>query len=189
MECPNAYQPELDETGEFWKKVQTTCLQAFSRVRWNSGELHSYSPTCKSHTFQAVLKRALSEEGINLELAELMKRGPEGKHVELYAFSIDTALKYQLTMEESDFLKKLHLEDFITLVSWGVLHTQLVTEAIAAYEPDTLRTTVKGESVPIISKNWRRQFQHVFHLTRKEPQSVTTKWQLADLFPTLKENP
>ena len=188
MECPNTYQPKLDESGEFWKKVQTTCLQAFSSVRWNPGESHWYSPTCKSHTFQAILRRALSKEGSNLELTAVMKRRSEVEQVGLYAFSIDTALKYQLTPGERDFLRKLHLEDFITSVPWGVLHTQLVTEAIAALEPDTWVTTVKGESVPLIAENWREQFQHDFHLTLKEAQPVTTKWQLTDLFPTLKEN-
>lgn len=75
---------------------------------------------------------------------------------------------YQLTPEERGFLKALHLEDFITLVSWRVLHPKLVTKAIAPLDPRTLTTTVKGESVPLISKKWRKQFQHVFHLTLKE---------------------
>lgn len=36
MEFPHAYQPELDETGKFWKGVQTAYLQAFSKVHWNT---------------------------------------------------------------------------------------------------------------------------------------------------------
>ena len=59
---------QLNASGEFWNKVQTTCVQTISSVRWNSGESHWYFPTCKSHTFQAVLRHALSEEGSNLKL-------------------------------------------------------------------------------------------------------------------------
>lgn len=84
-----------------------------------------------------------------------MKRGPEVEHVGLYAFNIDTTLRYQRTTKERDFLKKLHLEDFSLL---GVLHTQLVIEAITALEPNILITPVKGDSVPLIAKNCTKQF-------------------------------
>lgn len=189
MECPNVYQPKLDANGRFWKGVQLTCLQAFSQVHWHSGKSQWYSPTCKLHTFQAVLREALSrEEGI-LELTDTMKRGPEDRQDVLYAFSIDPALKYQLTPGEREFLKKLDLEDFLTSNSWGVLHSPLVTEAIAALEPDTFWTTVKGEKVRLIAEDWREQFKHTFQLTKKEAQPVTRQWKVTELFPTLKENP
>ena len=187
MECPHTYQPQLDETGTFWNKVQAACLHAFSNVHWHSGESHWYFSACKNHTIQAVLRKALSEEAI--ELASTMKRGPEAGQEVLYAFSIDPALKYQLTPGERDFLKKLNLEDFISSNSWGVLHSQLVTEAIAALELDTFLTTVKGEKVQLIAQDWREQFKRTFHLTKKEVQPVTKQWQLTELFPTLKANP
>ena len=122
-------------------------------------------------------------------LADTMKRGPEAGQEVLYAFSIDPALKYQLTPGERDFLKKLNLEDFISSNSWGVLHSQLVTEAIAALDLDTFFTTVKGEKVQLIAPDWREQFKHIFQLTKKEAHPVTRKWELTELFPTLKENP
>ena len=118
-----------------------------------------------------------------------MKRGPEEGQEVLYAFTIDPALKYQLTPGERDFLRKLNLEDFISSNSWGVLHSQLVTEAIAALEPDTFLTTVKGEKVQLIAQDWREQFKHTFQLTKKEAEPVTRKWELTELFPTLKESP
>ena len=159
MECPHTYKPKLDKSGVFWNEVQTACFQKFSKVRWNSGESHWYFLTCKTHTFQAVLRQALSEEESNLELTKIMKRGPTAEQDVLYVFSIDPALKYQLTPGERDFLKKLNLEDFITLNSWGVLHSQLVKETIAALELDTFLTIVKGEKVQLIAQDWREQFQ------------------------------
>ena len=116
-----------------------------------------------------------------------MKRGPEAESSALYVFSIDSALKYQLTPGERDFLKTLNLEDFITSNSWGVLHTPLVTEAIASLEQDTFLATVKGEKIQIIAENWREQFRQTFHLNQREAQPVTKKWQLMELFPTAKE--
>ena len=73
-------------------------------------------------------------------------------------------------------------------VSWGVLHTQLVKEAIVSLEPTTLLTTVKGNSVAIITKKWQKQYQQVFHLQSAELRSVTNEWTLAELFPSLKDN-
>ena len=48
--------------------------------------------------------------------------------------------------------------------------------------------TVKGKNMAIIAKNWRKQFQQVFHLREKEEQPVTKDWTLAKLFPSLKED-
>lgn len=189
MECPNTFQPKLDRKGEFWKAIQTTSLQALTHVRWNPGESHWCFQNCKLHTFQAVFTRALSELKASSEVLDKMKRGPELATPELYAFNTDAAIKYQLTPGEREFLRKLHLEEFVVSNSWGVLHTKLVTEAIASVDPKTWVTTVKGENVPLISKNWRKQFQRVFNLSRKEAMPVTTKWQLTDLFPTVKDNP
>ena len=182
MECPHAYQPELDEDQSFWKGVQTVCLQELSKVHWNPGKLHWHSPTCKFHTFQAALKRAVPEWQRNPTFIESMKRGLETEHTEPYVFSTNADINYKLTLEETKFLKALHLEAFITSVSWGVLHTQLVKEAIASLEPTTLQSTVKGESMAIIAKNWRKQFQQVFHLTSTREQPVTKEWQLEELF-------
>ena len=92
-----------------------------------------------------------------------------------------------LPQKKEMFLKALHLEEFVTSVSWGVLHPQLVKEAIASLEPTTLMTTVKGRKQAIIAKDWRKQFQQVFHLTQKQKQPVTKKWTLAELFPSLEE--
>lgn len=188
MECPHTYQPKLDEDESFWKGVRIACLQELSKVHWNPGELNWHSPTCKFHTFQAALKRAVSEWQKNPTFIESMKRGLEAEHTESYVFSTNADLNYKLTPEESRFLRALHLEDFITSVSWGVLHSPLVKEAIAYLEPTTLSTTVKGESVVIIAKHWRKQFQQVFHLTSKKEQPVTKEWQLEELFPSLKVN-
>ena len=187
MECPHTYHPKLGKKEEFWKEVQRSSLQAFTHVRWNPSESHWYFLACKSHIFQAVLRRALATG--DSEFTRIMKKRPEAEHNVLYAFSIDPALKYQLTPAERDFLKKLNLEDFITSNSWGVLHPQLVTEAIAALEPTTFLTAVKGESVQIIAKNWREQFQQTFHLTQKNPHPVTREWQPTELFPSLKDSP
>ena len=189
MECPHEYQPKLDVNGRFWKGVRLDCLQAFSQVHWHPGKSQWFSSTCKLHAFQSVLRKALSKEEGNLELTEIMKRGPEEGQDVLYAFTIDPALKYQLTPGERDFLKKLNLEDFISSNSWGVLHSQLVTEAIAALEPATFSTTLKGEKVQLIAQDWREQFKHTFQLTKKEAQPVTRKWELTELFPTLRESP
>ena len=171
------------------EEVQMACFHTFSNIHWHAGKSHWYLPTCKSHIFQAVLRGALPQGGNNSELTEIMKRGPEAESATLYVLTTDPALKYQPTLAEKDFLKKLHLEDFITSNSWGVLQPQLVTEAIAALEPTTFLTTVKGESVQIIAKNWREQFQQTFHLTQKKPHPVTREWQPTELFPSLKENP
>ena len=146
MECPNTYHPKLSKREEFWKKVQTACLHTFSSVQWHVGKSHWYFPACKSHVFQAVLRRALAAGEGDSEFTN-MKRGPEAISSALYVFSIDSALKYQLTPGERDFLKTLNLEDFITSNSWGVLHTPLVTEAIASLEQDTFLATVKGEKI------------------------------------------
>ena len=82
-----------------------------------------------------------------------MKKRPEMAPPELYAFSSDAAIKYQLTLGEREFLKKLHLKDFVASILWGTLHSKMVTEAIASLDPKTLVTIVKGKSIPIIAKN------------------------------------
>ena len=105
MEYPHAYQPKLDENGKFWKGVQLACLQAFSKVHWNPGKSYWYFQTCKFHTLQAVLKKAVSEWEKNLELTGSMKTGLEAEHPDLYVFSIDVARNYQLTPEERGFLR------------------------------------------------------------------------------------
>jgi hypothetical protein len=40
----------------------------------------------------------------------------------------------------------------------------------------------------IIAKNWRKQFQQVFHLVLKEERPVNKQWTLVELFPSLKKN-
>ena len=187
MECPHAYQPKLDENGKFWKGVQLACLKTFSQVHWHPGKSQWYFQACKFHTFQAVLRRAVSEWKENPEFVESMKRGLEAENTDLYVFNINADLNYKLTPEERGFLKAIHLEDFVTAVSWGVLHPQLVREAIASFEPTTLMATVKGERRAILSKDWRKQFQQVFHLDLKHKQAVTKKWTLAELFPSVEE--
>ena len=188
MECPREYQPKLDESGKFWKGVQSAYLQAFYQVHWDPSKSHWHSQACKFHIFQAVLKRAVSEWEKSPQLIESMKRGVEAEPTELYVFSTNVDLNYKLTSEETGFLRVLHLEDFITSVSWGVLHPQLVKEAIAFFEPTTLQATVKEKSMAIIAKNRRKQFQQVFHLKSKEEQPITKEWTLAKLFPSLKDN-
>ena len=186
MECPRAYQPQLDESGRFWKGVQTACLQAFSQVHWDTSKSNWHFQACKFHIFQAVLRKAISEWEKNPQFIESMKRGLEADRPELYVFSTNADINYKLSLEETKFLRALHLQDFVTSVPWGVLHTQLVKEAIASFDPTTLQATVKGESLAIIAKNWRKQFQQVFHLRAKEEQPVTKEWTLAKLFPSLK---
>ena len=188
MECPNEYRPKLDENGKFWKGVRIACLQAFSQVHWHPGKSQWYFKACKFHIFQAVLRRAISEWKENPEFIESMKRGLEEEHTGLYVFSTNADLSYKLTPEERGFLRALHLEDFITSVSWGVLHPQLVKEALSSLEPATLTATVKEDSIILIAKNWRNQFQQVFHLKPKKEQPVTKLWQLAELFPSFKED-
>ena len=173
MECPHSFQPKLDKLAQFWKEVQRSSLHTFAHVRWNPSECHWYSPACKSHIFQAVLRRALATGEGDSEFIELMKRGPEAESATLYAFSIDPALEYRLTPGETEFLRKLNLEEFITSNAWGVLHTQLATEAIVSLDPNTFWTTVKEEKIQIIAKEWREQFQTTFHLAKKEPHPVT----------------
>ena len=187
MECPNEYQPKLDESSRFWKGVRLDCLQAFSQVHWHPGKSQWYFQTCKLHTFQAVLRRAVSEGKESPDFLESMKRSLEADNAELYVFSTNAEINYKLTPEERGFLNALHLEEFVISVSWGVLHPQLVKEAIASLEPTTLMATVKGEHRAILSKDWRKQFQQVFHLDRKHKQPVTKKWTLAELFPSLEE--
>ena len=187
MDCPHAYQPRLDETGQFWKGVQAACFQAFSKVHWNLGKSQWYSQTCKFHLFQTLLKSAVSEWEKNPEFLTSMKRGLKTEHTELYVFSTNADLNYKLTPEERGFLRAIHLEDFVTAVSWGVLHPQLVKETIVSFEPTTLMTTVKGESMTIIAKNWRKQFEQVFFLTPRKEQPVTKTWTLAELFPSVEE--
>ena len=188
MECPHAYQPKLDENAKFWKGVQIACLQAFSQVHWTPGKNQWHSQTCKFHNFQAVLRSAVSEWEKQPEFIGDMKRVLEEEHTGLYVFSTNADLSYKLTPEERGFLRALHLEDFVTSVSWGVLHSPLVKEAIASLDTTTLSATVKGEKMVIITKNWRKQFQQVFHLTSKKEQPVTKEWQLDELFPSLKAN-
>jgi hypothetical protein len=187
MECPNTYHPKLSKREEFWKKVQEACLQTFSSIQWQAGKSHWYFPVCKSHIFQAVLRKALATGEGDSEFIELMKRGQEAESAALYAFSIDPALGYRLTSGETEFLRKLNLEEFITSNAWGVLHTQLATEAIASLDPHTFWTTVNEKKIQIIAKEWREQFQNTFHLTKKEPHPVAQTWQLTELFPSLKE--
>ena len=61
-------------------------------------------------------------------------------------------------------------------------------EALSSLEPATLTATVKEDSIILIAKNWRKQFQQVFHLKPKKEQPVTKLWQLAELFPSFKED-
>lgn len=135
-----------------------------------------------------MFRGALAELSVGSEFSNKMKRGPEVAPPELYAFSTDTAIKYQLVPEEREFLKKLHLEDFVASVQWGVLHSKLVTEAMASLEPKTWITTMKGNNIPLIATNWREQYEQVFHLSVKKANQVTTKWQLHELFPKLQED-
>lgn len=188
MEHPNTFRPKLDERAEFWKAIYTTSLQAFTQARWNPGESYWCVQKCKLHILQAIFRRALADFKASAEFPDIMKRGPEMVPSELYAFTTDAALKYQLTTGERDFLRKIQLEDFVAANSWGVLHAGLVTDAIASMDPETWETTVKGEPMALLSKNWRKQFQRVFHLTRKEATQVTPKWQIADFFPIIKDN-
>ena len=134
-----------------------------------------------------VFRGTLAELNANAKLPGIIKRRPEVTNLELYASNMDVALKYQLTPGERQFLKKLNLEDFVASNPWGVLHSALVIEAIALVYPKTWVTTIKGEVVALLSKKWRKQFQRVFHLTRKEATSVTKVWQLVDLFPKVKD--
>ena len=188
MECPHTYHPKLDESGKFWKGMQTACLQAFSQAHWNSGESHWYSQACKFHTFQTILRRAVSEWGRDPEFIGSMKRGLEEEHTGLYVFSTNADLGYKLTPEERGFLRELHLEEFVTSVSWGVLHSPLVKEAIASLDTTALSATVKGEKLVLITKNWRKQFKQIFHLTSKKEQAAAKEWQLDELFPSVKVN-
>ena len=87
-----------------------------------------------------------------------MKTRLEMTPLELYALSMDVAIKYQVTPIYREFMKKFHLKDFVVLVSWRVVHSILVREAIAFLDPKTWITTVKGENIPIIAKNLRKQF-------------------------------
>jgi hypothetical protein len=103
-------------------------------------------------------------------------------------FSTNADLNYKLIPEERGILRLLHLEDFISSVPWGVLHPQLVKETIASLEPTTWSTTVKGESIIIVAKNWRTQFQEVFHLTSRKEQTVNKEWQVEEMFPSSKGN-
>ena len=187
MEDTRIFRPKLDQEGEFWRAIHTISFQTLAKVQWNSSESHWNIQSCKFHTLQAVFRGALAELNASVELPDLMKRGPEATNPELYAFNTDVALKYQLTPGERQFLRKLNLEEFVASNPWGVLHSALVTEAIASVDPKTWVTTVKGEAVALLSKNWRKQFQRVFHLARKEATSVTKVWQLVDLFPKIKD--
>ena len=108
-----------------------------------------------------------------------MKWGLEAEHTKLYVFSTNFDLIYKHTLKETKFLKALHLEDFITSVSWGVLHPRLVKEAFFYFEPTILTASVKGMSMAIIARNWPKKFQQVFHLHPKEKRPVTKEWTLA----------
>lgn len=99
---PHAYQPKLDENGKFWRGVSVACLQATSKVHWNSGMSHWYFQICKFHTFQAVFKSAISEWEKNHEIIETMKRGLEAKHTNLYVFSIDVVPSTNLPRKRGD---------------------------------------------------------------------------------------
>lgn len=185
MECPNEFKPELDKKGEFWKRVHAAFLQTFSAIRWNPCKSNCSTQSCKFHAFQAILRGTLADEN-NLRASEEMKRGL-AEAPELYVFGIDATFKYQLTPEETKFLKRLHLEEFVTEISWGLLHSQLATEAILALDTHTMHTTMKGRSIPLIAEGRREQFNEVFYLTLKQISPVEDAWIMVDLFPSVKE--
>ena len=115
-----------------------------------------------------------------------MKRKQEEAQLERYIFVVDAVLKHhQFSLEEVKFFKQVNLDGFVTRVTWGVLHEELVREAVEHLQAQSLLTTVQDHTFPLLAPKWRDQMQDVFQLSSRKGSS-TKQWELSELFPSLK---
>ena len=99
---------------------------------------------------------------------------------------MDTLLKHhQFSLEEVKFLKNVNLDGFVTRVTWGVLHEELVREAGENLQVQFMLTTVQEHTFPLLAPKWRDHMQDVFEITSHKGSS-NKQWELSDLFPSLK---
>ena len=186
MESIYEVKPQLDEQGRFWKELQYTCLQAFTSVCWSKSNSLWYPKSCKFHVYQGILCKAVRtiEES---SFVNEMKRKHADAQPARYIFVVDAVLRHhEFTLEEAKFLKQVNFDGFVNKVTWKVLHEALVREAIANLNTTDMTTTVQGKTFPLLAAQWKDQLRDIFEFTTRKATS-TKKWELTELFPSLKE--
>ena len=180
---------QLSARNEALRLISSGALKYFASIKFSTEDSELHPPTCKQHIwqqilFQAVLQAAkLSQDYPTLKLMHGLLPCPP---METVIFHMDAAYRgIQFGKEELTFLRKLRLEQFLCHVPWGVVHPIRATEAIDTLQEDTLQVTLKGETLPLFSENWRKLFLKVFHLSPKDPTQGET-WELHELFPSLR---
>ena len=174
---------------KLWSLVETGALKALTKVRFSTEDKELYPPLCKQHIWQQALTQAVTQA------AKLLKDFPSLKlmhgllpytPMDPFTFHMDAAYKStQFGKEELSFLRKLRLEQFLCNVPWGVVHQEQAIEAINTLQEKTLKVTLKGETLPFFSEDWRKLMLNVFKLSPKE-ESEGEALQLHELFPSLK---
>ena len=180
---------QLSPQQETWSLIESGALKALATIRFSTEDRELYPPLCKQHIWQQVLVQAITQA------AKLLKDFPSFKlmhglvpytPMDSFSFNVDAAYRStQFSKDELTFLRKLRLEHFLCDVPWGVLHTVRAAEAINTLQESTLQVTLKGETLPLFSENWRELFLKIFRLTPKG-EGEGEEWQLHDLFPSLK---
>ena len=174
---------------EALRLIGSGALKALASIKFSTEDSKLHPPTCKQHIWQQVLVQAI------IQAAQLLQDYPTLKlthgllpcpPMEALTFHMDAAYRStQFGKEELTFLRKLRLEQFLCQVPWGVVHPVRAMEAINSLQENTLQVTLKGETLPLFSENWRALFLKIFHLSPKGHSQGET-WELHELFPSLK---
>ena len=180
---------QLSQREEALGLIESGALKALATIKFSSADRELHPPTCKRHVWQQVLLQAITKAAKLLQgypTLKLMHGLISYTPMEALTFHMDAAFKTtQFNKEELAFLRQLRLEHFLCSVPWGVVHPAKAVEVINTLQERTLKVTLKGETLPLFSDDWRELFLKVFHLSPKEESQEET-WQLHELFPSLK---
>lgn len=180
---------QLSERNEALKQISSGALKFFAFLKFSTEDSELHPPTCKQHIWQQIMFQAVKQAAKlshNYPTLRLMHGLVSYTPMEIVSFHMDAAYKStQFSKEELTFLRKLRLEHFLCDVPWGIVHAVRAVEAVNTLDEDTLQVTLKGEVLPLFSKNWRDLFLKIFHLASKD-QGENGNWELHDLFPSLK---
>ena len=171
-----------------WHHIERVSLQALATIKFSTENTELYPPLCKQHIWQKILVKAViksAEIPKTVSTISLMHGELSYTPMDSFTLGVDAAFRStQFNQEELTFLRQIRLEQFLCDVPWGVLHASMAAEAITTTQEDTLQVTIKGEQVPIFSKNWRSLFLKKFKLAIKK-EGGGEKWKLQELFPSL----
>ena len=177
------------ERSQVLELIQSGALKALATIKFSTADRELHPPICKQHVWQQVLIQSVKQAAklfTKYPTFQLMHGLLSYTPMEALTFHMDAAYRNtQFNKEELTFLRKLRLEQFLCQVPWGVVHPVRAVEALNTLREKTLQVTIKGETLPLFSENWRELFQKIFHLSPKG-QGQGETWELHTLFPSLK---